>query len=274
MCYLASFVALVAGIAWLTQRTFGTRMLSVRLDGAIVALAVGSAAAAIRFQSIPPVSGGALQAAVSTSHPLLDLMLLMLIVAGLALKSYRPPWPAATLMLGVAACVIGDVIYTHQDSAHSFIGLPILNGTWIFGLWLISLAAWADPDQRSVARAEPSRAAARAPHASHLLGARRALGHRAVAALLRAEDRPRARHLLAAARHRPNDADPARRSARIGELPGCTDRRVDGPLEPAWLPRGDQRQPRGAAQDEAARGPARRPERLQGDQRLARPPGW
>ena len=155
MCYLASFIALVVGIAWLTQRTFGARMLSVRLDGAIVALAIGSAAAAVRFQSIPTVSGGALQAAVSTSHPLLDLVLLMLIVAGLALKSYRPPWPAATLMLGVAACVIGDVLYTHQDGAHSFIGLPILNGTWIFGLCLISLAAWADPEQRTGARAQP-----------------------------------------------------------------------------------------------------------------------
>ena len=58
VCYLASFVALVVGVGWLTQRTFGVRMLSVRLDGAIVALAVGSVAAAIRFQSIPHGLGG------------------------------------------------------------------------------------------------------------------------------------------------------------------------------------------------------------------------
>lgn len=154
VCYLASFVALVLGVGWLTQRTFGVRMLSVRLDGAIVALAIGSVAAAIRFQSIPMDSVGILQAAVSTSHPLLDLTLLMLIVAGLALKSYRPPWPSAMLMLGVAVCVIGDVIYTHQDVARQFSGLPIPDGIWILGLCLISLAAWADPDQRSDARSQ------------------------------------------------------------------------------------------------------------------------
>ena len=133
MCYLASFIALVVGIAWLTQRTFGARMLSVRLDGAIVALAIGSAAAAVRFQSIPTVSGGALQVAVSTSHPLLDLVLLMLIVAGLALKNYRPHVAGRDAHARRGRAASSATSSTRTDGAHSFIGLPILNGTWMLG---------------------------------------------------------------------------------------------------------------------------------------------
>jgi len=150
LCYLASFVALAVGITWLTQRAFGAPMVSLRLDGAVVGLAVGSVTAAIRFQSVPKVSGGALQVAAAMSHPLLDLTLLMLIVAGLALHNYRPNWSMATVMLGVAALVVGDVIYMRQ--VHSALGLPTLNATWMLGLWLLALAAWHDPGQRTTPR--------------------------------------------------------------------------------------------------------------------------
>ena len=51
--------------------------------------------------------------------------------------------------------------------------------------------------------------------------------------------------------------------ARTDELTGL--------VEPARLPGGDQRQPGGATPDSAPRRAARRPERLQGDQRHARP---
>jgi diguanylate cyclase (GGDEF)-like protein len=152
LCYLGSLVAFVIGIGWLTQRAFGARMLSVRLDGAVVGFAVGSAAAAIRFRSIPQVPGGALQDAVSMSHPMLDLILLMLLVAGLSLHNYRPSLSIATLMLGVAVFVVGDVLYTREVAIHAYLGPPMLNGTWMLGLWLVGLAAWADADQRTSAR--------------------------------------------------------------------------------------------------------------------------
>jgi diguanylate cyclase len=152
LCYLSSLVAFIVGIAWLTQRGFGARMLSVRLDGAVVGFSVGSAAAAVRFRSIPPVSRDALQGAVSISHPALDLILLMLLVAGLSLHNYRPSLSIATLMLGVAIFVVGDVIYTPEIAYNSYLGLPLLEGAWMLGLWLLSLAAWADTDQRATTR--------------------------------------------------------------------------------------------------------------------------
>ena len=158
--YLASLVALAVGAAWLTQRVFSTRMLSLRLDGAVVGFAVGSIVAAIRFQTFPRISGGALQVAVATSHPIVDLALLMLIVAGLALHNYRPHWSTAVLMLGVAAFVVGDVIYTRELALHSNLGLPTLNGMWILGLWLIAVAAWADPDDRVAPRTTNQRLSA------------------------------------------------------------------------------------------------------------------
>jgi diguanylate cyclase len=154
--YLGSLVAFVVGIAWLTQRGFGTRMLSARLDGAVVGFAVGGAAAAIRFRSMPRIPGGALQTAVSLSHPTLDLILLMLLVAGLSLRSHRQSLSIATLMLGVAVFVVGDVIYSRAISIHTYLGLPALDGTWMLGLWLVGLAAWAESDQRAIPRAANS----------------------------------------------------------------------------------------------------------------------
>jgi diguanylate cyclase (GGDEF)-like protein len=151
-CYLASLAALAVGTAWLTQRIFSTSMLSLRLDGAVVGFAVGSIAAAIRYQRFPRVTGGALPVAVATSHPTVDLLLLMLIVAGLALHNYRPHLSTAVLMLGVAAFVVGDVLYSRELALHTSLGLPSLNVMWILGLWLIALAAWADPDDRSAPR--------------------------------------------------------------------------------------------------------------------------
>ncbi len=153
-CYLASLVALGTGIAWLTQRISSPRMLSLRLDGAVVGFAVGSVAAAIHFQRIPRISGGALQVAVAMSHPTLDLTVLMLVVAGLALHNYRPHWYLAVLMLGAAACVAGDVVDTRGLAFHANLGVPSLNLMWMLGLWLVALAAWADPDDRAEARAE------------------------------------------------------------------------------------------------------------------------
>jgi diguanylate cyclase len=160
LCYLGSLIAFVIGVVCLTQRAFGTRMLSVRLDGAVVGFAVGSAAAAIRFRSMPRVSGGGLQVAVSLSHPTVDLILLMLLVAGLSLHNYRPSLSIATLMLGVAVLVVGDVIYAPEIATHSYLGLPMLEGSWMLGLWLVGLAAWADGEQRADAR-PPSSTVAR-----------------------------------------------------------------------------------------------------------------
>ena len=151
-CYLASLVALGTGIAWLTQRISSPRMLSLRLDGAVVGFAVGSVAAAIHFQRIPRISGGALQVAVAMSHPTLDLTLLMLIVAGLALHNYRPHWHLAVLMLGATACVAGDVVDTRGLALHANLGVPSLNLMWMLGLWLVALASWADPDDRAESR--------------------------------------------------------------------------------------------------------------------------
>jgi diguanylate cyclase (GGDEF)-like protein len=151
-CFSAGFVALVIGVAWLTQPTSGARMLSVRLDGAVVALAVGSAAAAIRFRAYSSVPGRGLPLLAPALHPLLDLTLLMLIVAGLTVKSFRPPLWEAVLMLGIAVFVLGDVLYAREQAINMNLSSPLLGVTLIAGLWLLSLGSWADSDRRTSAR--------------------------------------------------------------------------------------------------------------------------
>lgn len=153
---LVSYVALVVGVAWLTQRSPYPRMLSVRLDGAVVGFAVGSVAASVRFQSIPPVTGDALNIVIAMSHPLVDLTLLMLVVAGLALQDYRPPWPMAVLILGVSALVAGDVIGMRSTATGSELGALLLSATVTLGFWMLGLSALAEPDRRRSSRAPNS----------------------------------------------------------------------------------------------------------------------
>ena len=58
---------------------------------------------------------------VTIAYPLCDLVLLVLIVAGLAPRRYRLTWSTGLLVLGVLWFVVGDVIYLNQTAAHTYV---------------------------------------------------------------------------------------------------------------------------------------------------------
>jgi len=124
--YLLSYVGFIVCVAMMTQRSFGRLFSSVRLDGAIAGLTVAAVAAALWFDPVLKVSGRPLQVAVGMAFPLLDLVLLILLVAGLAPQRYRPTWSVGLLMVGFVWFVVGDVIFLNQSAANSYVqGTPL-----------------------------------------------------------------------------------------------------------------------------------------------------
>jgi diguanylate cyclase (GGDEF)-like protein len=147
--YLASYALFIAGVAILTQSRLGRVHASVRLDGAIAGLAMASLAGMLWFEPLLKVSGHPLQIIVGMAYPLTDLVLLVLLIAGLAPNRYRPNWSTAFLMAGVLCWVIGDVIYLKQQAAGTYVQSTILDCTWPFGVFLMGLAASTDDRRRS-----------------------------------------------------------------------------------------------------------------------------
>ncbi|HEY8081034.1 MAG TPA: diguanylate cyclase, partial [Acidimicrobiales bacterium] len=154
--YLLSYVAWVIGIVMMTQGSFGAVRVSTRLDGLVSGLAIAAVAGMLWFDPVLRVSGRPLQVVVGMSYPLFDLVLLVLLAAGLAPMRYRPNLSTLLLMLGVTSFVIGDVIYLNQVAAGTYVGGTLLDATWTIGIWLIGLAAWPREDRRLEPRPAPS----------------------------------------------------------------------------------------------------------------------
>ncbi len=147
--YLLSYAAFIVGVALLTQSSFGRVHASVRLDGAIAGLAMGAVAGMAWFEPLLHVSGRPLQVAVDMAYPLSDLVLIVLLVAGLAPHRYRPNWSTVWLFTGVAWFVLGDVIYLNRSVAGTYVAGTPLDATWIIGLFFVGLAASARDRRRS-----------------------------------------------------------------------------------------------------------------------------
>jgi hypothetical protein len=156
IAYLLSDLAFIAGVAMMTQASFGRGHLSIRLDGVVAGLASGAAVAMLWFESLLKISGHPWQVVVNLAYPLCDLVLLMLIVAGLAPRRYRLTWSTGLLVLGVLWFVVGDIIYLNQSAAHTYVQGRPLDGTWVIGVWLMGIAAWGREDRRSLPRSQPS----------------------------------------------------------------------------------------------------------------------
>lgn len=68
------------------------------------------------FKPLLDASGSSLHVAVAMAAPLCDLVLLVLLVAGLAPQRYRPTWSSALLMAGASCFVAGNVVYLNHRS--------------------------------------------------------------------------------------------------------------------------------------------------------------
>ena len=149
---LLSYAALIVGVAAMTQRSFGPGHASIHFDGLVAGLAIGAAAAMLWFKPLLDTSGGSLHVAVVMAAPLCDLVLLVLLVAGLAPQRYRPSWSTGLLMIGASCFVLGNVDYLNHRAAGSYGPRASLDATWMLGTFFIAVAAWRKDERRSASR--------------------------------------------------------------------------------------------------------------------------
>ncbi len=147
--YLPSYAAFAIGVAMMSRRSFGARFTSIRLDGLIAGLTIASAAAFWFLGPVLAVTGSTVQAVVGLSYPLFDLLLIVLLVAGLAPLGFRPTLQAKLLLIGIVCFVAGDIAFLQQSANDAYIGGTLLEGTWALGVLFIALASWPRDERRS-----------------------------------------------------------------------------------------------------------------------------
>jgi len=137
--YPCAFVALL-----LVIRDFAGKLpLSLWLDGIVGGLAVAAIAAAVVGPVLKAVHGtGDTTAAIITreAYPLLDVLLLLVVTAVLALYHWRPPASVWFLAGGLALFSVADCIYLVLVAHKSYQPGGLDNTTWVVATAVVALA--------------------------------------------------------------------------------------------------------------------------------------
>jgi diguanylate cyclase (GGDEF)-like protein len=137
--YICAFVALL-----LVVREIADRLpLSLWLDGIVGGLAVAAIAAAIVGPVLKAVhANGDSTAAVLTTvaYPLLDVLLLLVVTALLALFHWRPPAGLWFLAGGLALFSVADVVYLFLVAHNSYMPGGLDDSLWVLATAVMALA--------------------------------------------------------------------------------------------------------------------------------------
>jgi diguanylate cyclase (GGDEF)-like protein len=149
--WLLFYVPTFAGIILLAQERTGRRGAASVLDGAIAALAISGAGAAIAFGAIVDASGGSpLAIATNISYPLGDLAMLALVIGALAVSGWQLSRRWAGLALGLVVFAVSDTFYVLMIANGTYEG-GLLDSGWVLASTITALAAW-QPERGSAAR--------------------------------------------------------------------------------------------------------------------------
>jgi two-component system cell cycle response regulator len=144
--YLGAYVAIVL----LGRRHVRHFHMSMWLDGAIGALAIGAlgAAALATRGFLAPESGG-VRSALDVSYPLADVLLVGVVVTMLALGGWRVYRSFLVIALGFLLMASADVVYLFEEAHASYaVGTP-LDSLWLLSVTILAYAAW-QPDRERV----------------------------------------------------------------------------------------------------------------------------
>ena len=145
--FAASYLAMAVAVAIIMQQSFGPRANSVRLDGVIAGLALASLASMYDFSQSIEISGRSLLAEFNLFNPILVMVLLILLGAGLVPKHFRTDATTSLLLVGLAIIAAGDVIALNPQSFGDWTSNALVNIAPPLGLSLLSLAAWPPMDR-------------------------------------------------------------------------------------------------------------------------------
>jgi diguanylate cyclase (GGDEF)-like protein len=135
--YAFAFVALL-----LIVRDIATRLpLSLWLDGIVGGLAVAAVMAAVAGPVLS-LTGGSFAAVVTTlAYPLLDVLLLLVLTAVLALFHWRPPVGMWFFAGGLTSFVVADLVYLFHAANGTYQPGGINDTAWVVATMLMAFAA-------------------------------------------------------------------------------------------------------------------------------------
>ena len=115
--------------------------LSLWLDGVVGGLAVAGVAAAF-FGPVLAITGGSAAAVVTTfAYPLLDVLLLLVVTALLALFRWRPPVGLWCMAAGLALFSVADAVYLFAASAGTYQPGGPIDAVWVLATLVMAFSA-------------------------------------------------------------------------------------------------------------------------------------
>jgi hypothetical protein len=134
--YPCAFIALLLIVREIAEDV----PLSLWLDGVVGGLAVAGVAAAF-FGPILAVTGGSPAAVVTTlAYPLLDVLLLLVVTALVALFSWRPPVSLWLLFGGLALFAVADAVYLFSATNGTYQPGGLGDAVWVAATLVIGFA--------------------------------------------------------------------------------------------------------------------------------------
>ena len=147
-----SYFAVAVAVAVVMQQSFGPRAISVRLDGLIAGLALAALASTYWFRQYIEVSGRPLVSELNIFNPILVIVLLVLLFAGLMPSHFRPNRPTVWLIIGLISIGLGDFVELNQVATMSHFVDSLVTSSRPIGMCCLALAAWPRVDRRGESR--------------------------------------------------------------------------------------------------------------------------
>jgi len=147
--WLLSYVAIALAIAIVMQQSFGARAISLRLDGLIAGLALAALASTYWFHQYIEISGRPLIAEINILNPILVIVLVILLAAGLLPSHFRPNRSNALLIIGLLIIGLGDYVALNQSATMSQFVHSLVMASRPLGMGCLAMAAWPRDDRRS-----------------------------------------------------------------------------------------------------------------------------
>jgi len=119
--------------------------LSLWFDGLVGGLAVGATAAAL-FGPLLAITGGSSATVITTfAYPLLDILLLLVTTAVLALFHWRPPMGLWFMAAGLVLFAVADALYLFSASNGTYVSGELNDGVWVLATLAMGFApGWTD----------------------------------------------------------------------------------------------------------------------------------
>jgi two-component system, cell cycle response regulator len=143
---LMLFPMVYAGILLLVRARVPRFHASLWLDGAIGALAIAAAGAAVLYPAIERATHGDVEAvATNVAYPLGDLLLVGFVIGAVALTGWRPGRGLVLIALGLGVNAIANGIYLYRDATGGALEHSSVDSLWLLSALLLALAAWIAP---------------------------------------------------------------------------------------------------------------------------------